>query len=621
TGLCSWHSSYGYSDSQLSSYDADAYVYLDNFEWGYQNANLAPGGYGYETLLHELGHALGLKHSFETTSDNSATLPVSEDTTANTLMSYNYVGGPYAQYQQDDLAALYWLYGKDGLGGAYGINSTTGGRYLMGTSGNDTLVGSTADDKIQGNGGNDMIDGGGGNDTAVFSGVRNNYNINVLSNGDLQVASRDGSDGTDTLHSINTLQFADMSISHQSILAANSAPAVPTLAVTKNANGYATGATPSVVGEAEPGSIVHVYTSDNLLVGTAVADSTTGLFNLVLNAFNDGTNYSVYATATNGAGVTSAASTAVSFNVDAHAPVVPNASMNGTMNGNVVSFSGTGEAGTTIKLVHVGTTLDDTFAIAETKVGADSKWSVTTSPLPNGPYTIAAVSVDLADNATSAAAPMSVNLFNPNNVTGTANNDTLHTTVANVAIDGGAGIDTLVVNGPRANYTLAHEVWGFGLTDNVGSGGHDALLNVERVQFSDNNYLALDISGDGGQIFRLYQATFDRAAEPAGLGYWIWRMDGGSSLVQVATEFMHQPEFVAMYGTNPTDSEFINNLYKHVLHRDADAAGYAYWLNVLHNSPNARTDVLIDFSESPENQALVIDHIKDGMVYTPWHQG
>jgi serralysin len=47
------------------SYDADAFVYLDNVEWNYQNANLAPGGQGYETLLHELGHALGLKHPFD----------------------------------------------------------------------------------------------------------------------------------------------------------------------------------------------------------------------------------------------------------------------------------------------------------------------------------------------------------------------------------------------------------------------------------------------------------------------------------------------------------------------------------------------------------------------------
>jgi hypothetical protein len=404
-----------------------------------------------------------------------------------------------------------------------------------------------------------------------------------------------------------------MSVTRQAILAASTAPDVPTLAVTKNANGYATGATPSLIGTADPGDTVHIYTSDNTVVGTATADSTTGLFSLVLGAFPDGNNYQIYATATNSAGVTSSASLPVSFNIDAHAPSVPTSSASVATSGNVVT--------TTIELIRAGATAADFTEIAEAKVGADGKWTVTSSPLPNGPYTVATVSVDLADNATSAAGKLSFNLFNANNISGTAASDTLHTGAPNIAIDGGAGIDTLIVDGPRGNYTLAKEVWGVGLTDNVGGGGHDALLNLERIQFSDNNWVALDVDGDAGQIFRLYQATFDRAAEPAGLGYWIWRMDGGSSMIQVATEFMNQPEFVAMYGTNPTDADFINNLYKHVLHRDADAAGFAYWLNVLHNSPNARTDVLIDFSESPENQALVIGSIKDGMAYTPWHQG
>jgi hypothetical protein len=467
-----------------------------------------------------------------------------------------------------------------------------------------------------------MINGGGGNDTAVFRAVRSNYDISVLPDGDLQVSSKATSnginDGTDTLHGISTLQFADMSVTRQAILAANVAPDVPTLAVTKNANGYATGATPSVTGVADPGDTVNIYTSDDKLVGTATADSTTGLFSLVLNKFDDGSNYQIYATATSSTGVISAHSQPVSFNIDAHAPAQPTSSMTIAASGNIATFNGSGEAGTVIEIVHVGATIADTMSIAETRVGADGKWTVTTSPLPNGAYTVRAASVDLAGNATSGA-KLDFNISNPNNVTGTAGNDTLKLAAANIAIDGGAGTDTVVVNGARVNYAVAKEVWGYGLTDFAGGGGHDALLNVERVQFNDG-WMALDVNGNAGEAFRLYQAAFGRPAEDTGLGYWIWRMDNGSSLTQVAHEFMTgQPEFDKLYGSNPTDNDFINHLYENVLHREADAAGFAYWLNVLHTSPNARADVLVDFSESPENQALVIGTIQNGMTFTPWH--
>jgi hypothetical protein len=617
TGLCSWHSSYSYLGDQLVSYDADAYVYLDNAEWFTQNRNLTPGGYGYETLLHELGHALGLKHPF----DGSINLPASQDNTNNTLMSYTSAGGPHSVYSQDDIAALKWLYGMDGLGGALGINSTNDARYIAGTSGADTLTGTAANDTLEGDGGNDMIDGGSGNDTAVFRGAYNNYTFSTLANGDLVVASKDGIDGTDTLHSVEILQFSDMSVSRSDVASAaadTTAPAQPTLVVSKNAYDYTTGSVPLVTGRAEAGATVKIFlTGSNQQVGTATADA-NGLYTFKLSSFADGLDYQVYATATDAAGNVSPSSDVVHFNVDATAPVIPTYTMSYTAGSNQATFSGTGEANTTIELVRSG----DLQTIARTTVDATGNWHLDTSPLPNGSYSVNVISIDHADNGTNALNRANLTVNSSANITGTAGKDVFHPGAGNNAVDGGDGIDTVVYAGSKANFTVAQEPWGFGVTDNVGTNGHDSLINVERVQF-DDGYLALDVDGSAGQIFRLYSAAFGRAAEPTGLGYWMWRMELGTNLATVSKEFMTgQPEFDALYGVNPTDETFVTQLYHNVLHRDPDAGGFQYWLDTLgHNSnPNkaeVRAQMLIDFSNSVENQAVVVGSLQHGLDYVP----
>ena len=79
-----------------------------------------PNSYWYETLLHELGHTLGLVHPHE-----EAILSPSLDNTSVSLMSYNENGGPYSYFQPLDIHALHFLYGGDGIGGQFGSYTQT----------------------------------------------------------------------------------------------------------------------------------------------------------------------------------------------------------------------------------------------------------------------------------------------------------------------------------------------------------------------------------------------------------------------------------------------------------------------------------------------------------------
>lgn len=632
TGLCSWQSSYQYEygSNKLVSYDADAYVYLDNTAFGALNRILVPGGRGYETLLHELGHALGLKHSFDDpTSDNPDPiyLSASEDNTSNSLMSYTHepVNTSYAEYSPYDVAALKWLYGMDGLGGALGINSENSARYIAGTSGADTLSGTAANDTLEGDGGNDMIDGGSGTDTAVFRGARSNYTVTALANGDLTVTGKDGIDGVDTLHSVELLQFAGMSGTSADVVAAGAdltPPDKPTLVVTKNANGYTTGNTPLFTGKAEVGSIVKIFTDGNKQVGTATADQ-YGLYTGKLDIFANGLNYKVYATATDAAGNISLVSDTASFKVDSVAPVIPTfVPANVKADGNQVDLSGTAEPGSRIELVRA----DGLQTIAHVDAGTDSIWQLKTSPLPNGNYTVKVISLDQADNGTSAGNSATWTINSSANITGTAAKDVLKPGDGNNAVDGGYGIDTVVYAGSRANFVLGQQDWGFGITDTKGGNGHDSLINVERIQF-DDGFVAIDVDGAAGQLYRLYSAAFGRESDADGMGFWLRRMETGTTLKQVSREFMvgdghGQEEFDKVYGVNLTDETFVRKLYNNVLGRDPDADGFNFWMSALKNDTvtehtTLRAQILVDFSDSVENIAKVVGIRETGVAYIP----
>ena len=84
------------------------------------------------------------------------------------------------------------------------------GDNINGGGGNDTILGGSGNDFLTGGSGNDMLNGGAGTDTAIYSHNLAAYSLTLNSNRSLTVA---GPDGTDTLVSIEFLQFADQTIS------------------------------------------------------------------------------------------------------------------------------------------------------------------------------------------------------------------------------------------------------------------------------------------------------------------------------------------------------------------------------------------------------------------------
>ena len=87
--------------------------------------------------------------------------------------------------------------GNDKIDNSYTGNNTND--YIDTGTGNDTIKGGT---------GNDTLTGGSGADTALFSGLRSDYLITTITDG-IRIT---GTDGTDDLYGIETLQFSDLTI-------------------------------------------------------------------------------------------------------------------------------------------------------------------------------------------------------------------------------------------------------------------------------------------------------------------------------------------------------------------------------------------------------------------------
>jgi hypothetical protein len=238
-------------------------------------AQLTEGSEGWQALLHEIGHALGLVHP-ETDLAAPTVLLSRWDHNGYTLMSETQSPNGLWQswYGVLDLQALRSLYGagaatpspgnnwhtltdqqglklgtlSDASGhdtldlsklsqGAYVelvpgsfssvgvsasggaslnnlyIDSTTLIEDVVGTAYDDVLIGNSANNRFTPGTGNDMVDGAGGFNTVQMSAVRSAYRLSVdEQTGRVLIQSVDGASGADELQNIHRVFFADCAV-------------------------------------------------------------------------------------------------------------------------------------------------------------------------------------------------------------------------------------------------------------------------------------------------------------------------------------------------------------------------------------------------------------------------
>jgi hypothetical protein len=126
------------------------------------------------------------------------------------------------------------------------------------------------------------------------------------------------------------------------------------------------------------------------------------------------------------------------------------------------------------------------------------------------------------------------------------------------------------------------------------------------------------VGGEGARIgqpvTRLYLAALGRLPDRGGLRYWSGRHRSGTSLRQIADEFMASNEYDRRFG-DPTDAAFVDVVYRNVLGRAPDPSGAAYWAGRVANGSVARRDLIVHFSESSEHARRTQPTTEAALVY------
>lgn len=195
-----------------------------------------------------------------------------------------------------------------------------------------------------------------------------------------------------------------------------------------------------------------------------------------------------------------------------------------------------------------------------------------------------------------------------NELQGGAGNDRLEGGAGNDSLYGDAGYDKVVYTDSAKFHTLIKDGDGWVVTSQGAAGlESDRLVDVENIEFIDQSFFD---SEQARQVYRLYEAAFDRAPDRVGLQYWVNEYVAGVKLLDIADGFTQSEEFLKLYSVG-NDAAFVYGLYQNVLERAPDQSGLAYWQNSMQQGVTDQ-EVLFAFSESAENKASLAGVIDDG---------
>ncbi|MCE9588775.1 MAG: autotransporter-associated beta strand repeat-containing protein [Verrucomicrobia bacterium] len=123
--------------------------------------------------------------------------------------------------------------------------------------------------------------------------------------------------------------------------------------------------------------------------------------------------------------------------------------------------------------------------------------------------------------------------------------------------------------------------------------------NIPKVQYvplDNGNALVYAKNSVEAQVAILYHTMFGKEADVGGLDYWFDVAKGGATLKQIATAFANSSEGQTAWG-GLSNEAFIQRMYQNTFHRAGESAGVSYWLDQIMNTGATRAGIALQFSQ------------------------
>ena len=146
--------------------------------------------------------------------------------------------------------------------------------------------------------------------------------------------------------------------------------------------------------------------------------------------------------------------------------------------------------------------------------------------------------------------------------------------------------------------------WGAALIVAGSTGADIARIFLESPEFE----------GRIATLARLYFAAYVRTPDFGGLDYWLRELIAGRDLDAIADFFTRSQEFRTRYG-DVNDTQFVDLVYRNVLGRSPDFAGYLYWLDELATGRIDRGRLLLLFSDAPEYRTITAGQVGTALAF------